>query len=132
MTDLDLTAEAELAARQNAEDKADAVELTPAVPVAPKKVSLDDPSVKEIDGYEKFASNDGTFVLSRLDDGTNVEAGNIMESQARAPAHQQHELTVEEDAPGFEQAAALMTPRGNPHYREGGSIADVKAGSGEV
>lgn len=113
---LDFTAEAELAARQNADDKADAVTLTPAVPVASEEVSTDEPSVKTADGYEKYASNDGTFVLSGLDDGTNVAAGNVMEAQARAPAHQQHELTVEEDAPGFEQAAALMTPRGNPFY----------------
>lgn len=100
---------------------------TPAVQVADAEVSTKEPAVKDGVTFDKFASNDGTFVLSGLDDKTNVAPGNIMEAQARSPAHQQNELTVEEDAPGFDQAASLMTPRGSPHYKEGGSIAEVTA-----
>lgn len=64
---------------------------------------------------KKNADNDGNYHLNELDDGTNVEAGHIMENQAREPAHQQHELDAE-NREGFEEAASLMTPRGSPRY----------------
>jgi hypothetical protein len=122
------TARYESDARKAANEKADAVSTTPATAPASDKISFEAPAEKEHDAYERFADNDGQFHLEKLNDETNVEAGKIMENQAREPAHQQHELAVEEDAPGYEQSAALMTPRGNEHYDEGGSIAEVNAG----
>lgn len=122
------TARYEEDARKAAAKKAENVGTTPAVKVASAEVNTDKPAEKTCDGYAPYADNDSQFHLKPLDDETNVEAGKIMENQAREPAHQQHELAVEEDAPGYEQAAALMTPRGNPHYDEGGSVAEVNAG----
>jgi hypothetical protein len=122
------TARFKAEAEKNAASKAENVSTTPATSPVSEEVSTSEPSEKELDSYEHYADNDGNFHLSALDDGTNVEEGVIMENQAREPAHQQHELAVEEDAPGFEQASALMTPRGNPHYDDGGSVAEVKAG----
>lgn len=100
----------------------------PAAPPAPAEVDDSPPEEKEHEGYKKHADNDGQFHLKDLSDGTNVAEGEIMENQARHPAHQQHELAVEEDAPGFQQSAAMMLPRGSPHYTGGGSNAEVNAG----
>jgi hypothetical protein len=122
------TAEVEEEARKNAAKKAEAVTTTPKTKPASAEVKTDAPEEKELDGYEPHADNDGNFHLKKMDDGTNVEEGQLMENLTRVPAHQAHELAIEEDAPGFEQSAALMLPRGNPHYDEGGSIAEVKAG----
>jgi hypothetical protein len=122
------TARFKAEARKSADEKAEAVSTTPATKAASEEVSTEAPAEKSLEEYEHHADNDGNFHLAPLDDGTNVEEGVIMENQAREPAHQQHELAVEEDAPGFEQASALMTPRGNPHYDDGGSVAEVKAG----
>jgi hypothetical protein len=122
------TAKAQAAARKEVEGKKDPERLEPVVAAASEEVKTDDPAEKSLDGYDQHADNDGNFHIEPLDDGTNVEEGVIMENQARAPAHQQHELAVEDDAPGFEQSAALMLPRGNPHYDEGGSVAEVAAG----
>jgi hypothetical protein len=115
-------------ARKEVDKKQDSDRLKPSAPVASDEVNTDEPEKKDIDGYEHHADNNGNFNLEPLDDGTNVEEGHVMENQAREPAHQQHELAVEEDAPGYEQAAALMLPRGNEHYNEGGSQAEVNAG----
>jgi hypothetical protein len=115
-------------ARDKIDAKQDKVSLKPAISPVSAKVSTSEPEEKKLDSYDHFADNNGEFHLEPLDDGTNVEAGKIMENQAREPAHQHHELAVEEDAPGYEQAAALMLPRGNPHYDEGGSVAEVNAG----
>lgn len=122
------TAEFERDADKQVDKKQDSDRKSPVTKPASAKVSTEDPSKKEIDGYKQHADNDGRFHLDPLDDGTNVEEGHVMENQAREPAHQHHELTVEDDAPGYEQAAALMLPRGNEHYNEGGSIAEVNAG----
>lgn len=122
------TAKVKAEAHKKAAEKHDPDRTEPVTKPAAEEVKTDPPEEKEIDGYDHHADNDGNFHIEPLDDGTNVEAGVIMENQAREPAHQQHELAVEEDAPGFEQAAALMTPRGNPHYDEGGSVAEVAAG----
>lgn len=115
-------------AHRNAAKKAEAIQKasnpTPVVTPASDKVSFEPPAGKNISGYEKLASNDGTLVLSGLNDKTNVQEGVVMENQAREPAHQQHELALETDAPGFEQSAALMLPRGSVHYD---NVADVKA-----
>ena len=122
------TAQYEHEARKAVSEKQDSDRLKPAVKVASPKVKTDAPKKKEIDGYYKHADNNSQFHLQGLDDGTNVQAGKMMENQAREPAHQQHELAVETDAPGYEQTAALMLPRGNEHYNEGGSVAEVNAG----
>ena len=122
------TAQYEEEARKAVSKKQDAERTSPVTSPVGAKVSFEEPEKKELDGYEKLADNDGKIRIQGLDDGTNVEEGKIMENQAREPAHQQHELAVEEDAPGYEQAAALMLPRGNPHYNEGGSVAEVAAG----
>lgn len=122
------TAEYEEEARKAISQKQDADRLEPVTAPVSAKVSFEEPGGRSEEGHEKLADNDGQFHLAALDDGTNVEEGKIMENQAREPAHQQHELAVEEDAPGYEQAAALMLPRGNPHYDEGGSVAEVAAG----
>lgn len=118
----------EAKAREKARAKAEKVEAKPAVEVASDEIKTKEPAKKDINGYKKHADNDGRFHLRELDDGTNVEPGTRMENEIREPAHQQHELAIEEDAPGFEQAAALMTPRGNVHYDQGGSIDEVNAG----
>ncbi len=119
-------------AEKKVSEKAEAVEKnenpSPAVTPVSAEVSFDEPAKKENTSLRKLATNDGTLVLSELDDKTNVSPGNVMENQAREPAHQQHELDIEEDAPGFEQSAALMLPRGSAHYTEGGSNAEVAAG----
>lgn len=114
-------------AQESVDKKQDEDRTSPVVKPASAKVKTDASEKKNLDGYVAHADNDGKFHLDPLDDGTNVKAGHVMENQAREPAHQQHELAVEKDAPGYEQAAALMLPRGNPHYNEGGSIAEVKA-----
>lgn len=120
--------EAKKAATEKASVIEDAKEPSPATSPASADIKTDAPAEKELANYEKYASNDGDFVRSKLDDGTNVAAGNIMENQARHPAHQQHEIAVEDDAPGFEQSNALMLPRGSAHYAQGGSAAEVHDG----
>ena len=122
------TVEFENEARKEVDSKQDENRKSPVTKAAAAKVSTEEPQKKEMDGYDHHADNDGQFHLDPLDDGTNVEEGRIMENQAREPAHQQHELAVEEDAPGFEQTASLMLPRGSEHYNEGGSVAEVAAG----
>lgn len=122
------TAEYKTEAEKKAAAKAEAVSNTPKTAPASEEVSTEEPSEKTLDRYRRHADNDGKFHLEPLNNETTVEPGVVMENEKREPAHQQHELAVEEDAPGFEQAAALMTPRGNPHYDDGGSIAEVRAG----
>lgn len=106
--------------REEARAEADTAEDAKADRAAEQGTPAVKPAVEKLsDGVltGKFASNDGTFVLSGLDDGTDVAAGNVMESQARSPAHQQNELAVETGLFGFEEAAALMTPRGTRSLR---------------
>jgi hypothetical protein len=126
----EITIKANEEAVKKAEEKWEAVRdnATPVVSPSSPDVSFEPPAEKSLDAYEKYASNDGTLVLSKLDDGTSVAQGNIMENQAREPAHQQHELAFEEDAPGFEQSGSLMTARHSAHYDEGGSVAEVNTG----
>lgn len=122
------TMEFEEQAKKAVDDKEDWERKSPVTKPASAEVKTDEPAKKEIDGYVHHADNNGRFHLAPLDDRTNVEEGHVMENQAREPAHQQHELAVEEDAPGYEQTAALMLPRGSEHYNEGGSQAEVNAG----
>lgn len=111
MVSKNFTEEAIADAEKKAEDKHDPDALTPAV-TPEDDLDLTPATQESVKGYEKYSSNDGKIILNKLDDGTTVEAGNTMESEKRAPAHQQHELAIETTAPGAKQAAALMTPRG--------------------
>lgn len=78
------------------------------------------PSTAElVRGYAKWTDNNGKFHKVRIE-GTNA---------LRTPAHEQHELTVE-DKNNLDQAAALKTPRRNNEKAD--EVLDLEVRNDEV